>query len=816
LLAACGSGSGRQGTQLNVSGTGPTSPVLAGTQTNFVMTVTNSGSYPAQDVTITDNIGNGLKFISITCTASGGATCPSPASVSMSVPSIPNGGTLAFTVTVQLDSGATGTIQNTMRASFSEEIDPSGASAVVTATAYDTVTNVVVSGTGPTTAVLGGSTINWVMTVKNNGPDATDAFNATDHLGNGLTLSSITCTASGGAKCPSVVGVETAVPTLPSGGTLTFTVATVVASSANGTLSNGLSVDITTNPDPTANSFTATASVVAAELVVSGVAPPGPVLAGATGTFVMTVKNNGPATSQNISISNALSAGLTASGPITCVASGGGVCPAQTSGATISVPSLVLNGSLAFSVPFTVNAGTNGQVSDTLTVSSTTDPRGNQTATAVVGAGSSSLAVSETAPSPVAGGSNAVFTAVILNQGPSEADNIQVTYALSGPAGTTATVACLPQAGAQCPTGITAGQTSFVVPLIETGHSLTFTFTVPVPLTAVGQGDVINTVTIAAAGDTNPVNQATAQVSVVNPANGTYTVYAANGQQYSMVINFDTPASYNITNAAGTVNITEQFAANGSGYYTVSGTEQLQVAQDLIVGGQDFGDGNGVIPYLAGRVFGTSFTQLAEFGGLYDIVTRDVPIAGSPTTTPGTARVAGNVLAVCQSPVGVKEPQNCASTVQSYSLSVSGDVYTATNTQNQSTFTFQLAISGGTAAFLSAGPSSDGNQLVIGLPDSTSIAGGTTVGSSTAPIGDWVTVTLTPSLYSYTGQLTGSDSAALGAVNPQGGPFSLETGPLQLSNQPIYVMQSYPMVVTFGSPAGTDAGLLQITVPQQQ
>ena len=326
-LAACAAGSGRQGTEIAVSGTGPADPVQSGSNAVFLMTVTNTGPYDASDIKLIDNVGNQLKLVSITCTASGGATCPSTPTVEMTNLSLPDGGSLLFTVTTQLDSGATGTIQNTMTASFAEELDPTQDSASATGTAFSIITNVVVAGTGPAGTLVGGAPAVFVMTVTNNGPDATEAFNVYDNVGNGLSLDGITCAGSGGATCPATVGVLTAIPTLPSGGILTFTVDTTIGQNVNGTVSNELVADVKTNPTPTSDTYYATATVVTAALAVSGTAPSGPLLGGTSSAFTMVVTNNGPGTAENIAISNALSAGITASGTVTCVATGGATCP---------------------------------------------------------------------------------------------------------------------------------------------------------------------------------------------------------------------------------------------------------------------------------------------------------------------------------------------------------------------------------------------------------------------------------------------------------------------------------------------------------
>ena len=805
MLSACAGGSGRQGTQIVVTGTGPTAQVQAGSDIVFVMTVRNTGPYDASNIKLIDNVGNQLKLVAITCAAAGGAVCPAAPTVEMTIPSLTNGASLVFSVTAQLDSTASGIVQNTLTASFAEEIDPTGASAAVTATAFNIITNVVVSGSGPPGVVVGGSPAVFVMTVTNNGPDAATNFNVFDNPGNGLILTGITCAASGGAICPATVGVLTAIQSLPSGGVLTFTVNTTVGRTVNGTVTNQLVADIKTNPTQSADSFYATATVVTAELDITGTPPPAPLLPGTAAAFTLVVTNNGPGTAQNIAFTNVLSANITASGAITCVASGGAACP-TTLGPSMTLASMPNAGVLTFTVPFTVNTNASGPVTDMLTVTSSTDPRGPQVATIGVGSGSNFITVTENGAADVGAGSNAVFTAVVANTGPAVATNINVGYTLTGPAGTVATVTCTAAAGVFCPP--TLGP-AMVIPSLGVGRAVNFTFTVPVPVAAAGQGAIINTVTVSAIGNSNPQNTASFSTVPVNSNNGTYQVFAANGNQYTMVANFDA-GTYTITGNGQ--NIQVAFVPGGGGY-TVGGAPAFRVSTDLIVGGQDFMDGRGVIPYVAARVFGSTVQQLAgTSGGQYNLMTIDIPTTGVAVTSAGTARVSGNTLAICQSATTVTTTQNCpAASLQSYALSVDGNVYTGINTTTAQPFTFQEALIGATAALLSTSTAADGSpQFIIGLPDASVIAGGTTQGESTAH--EWITATLSSALYSFTGTL-GADQAPLARISPTAGPFSMLVGNLASNGAQIYVMQSFPLTVATGGSGGAASGLLQVTIP---
>ena len=812
-LAACASGSGRQGTEIVVTGTGPTGQVQGGSNAVFVMSVANTGPYTASNIKLIDNVGNQLKLLSITCAASGGAVCPTSPSVEMVISEIPNGGVLKFSVTVQLDNGATGTVENSMVASFAYEIDPTQDSAAVTATAFSVVNDVVVGGAGPSGTIIGGSSAVFVMTVTNDGTGATGAFNVFDNPGNGLTITSITCAGSNGAVCPTTVGVLTAVPTLPAGGVLTFTVTTAVGQNVNGTVTNELVVNVPGNTGT--NNFYATATVVTADILVAGTAPTGPLLVGDSGVFTMTVTNNGPGIAQTISITNALSPNATASGPITCAASDGAVCPNPV-GSPMTLATMPVGGELTFSIPFTVIAS--GSLTDMMTVTSATDPGSPRTHTDTVGATGSDLEVSLNGAFQNASG-NAVFTATVLNEGPAAATPVNVTYTFTGPVASPLSATC------SAPAGVTCTTTSGAATISSLGNGRAAVLTITVPSSA--QGTITGTVTATATGNTDLTgNTASATVNVVSSHNGTYLLFAANGLQYTMTVNFDN-GIYSISGNGQ--NISGTFTPDGTGTYYVSETIRVRPSTNILVGADALGSGGTVIPYFGARQFASTVQALSSTPGpLYDLVVLSISPTGVTTTAAGTARASGNVLSVCQEPV---IPQNCLTgmpdDLQTYYVTVSGNIYTATNTTGTgpppfATGGFQLAQVGASDALVSVGQAGNGTglELVIGLPDGPTLAGGTTSGpsifsSNTKP--DWIdTMTLTPTSTGATFATNGASgtttTATLAPLTNNSAPFSMETGPLSAGGD-VFVMEAYPLTIAFGGAASAASGLLELTVP---
>jgi uncharacterized repeat protein (TIGR01451 family) len=694
MLSACGGGSGRQGTDIVVTGSGPTNQLAAGDSAVFTMTVANNGDNDASDVTISDHT-SGLSLSGITCSASGGATCPASTSGTMSIPSLPAGGSLTFQVSTSVAQVGNGlvTVQNTMTAQYGTDVDSSNNSATVDAAAYIASADVSVTGTNPTQAVAAGSTAEFVFTVGNSGADAASnvTLTATANAGS-MTIS---CTAGNGATCPSDLASHMTVDQLPANGTLTFTVDVAVSATFNG--------------------------LVQAELRASS---------SATSTAAATYD---PDTSNN---------------------------------------------------------------SLTLQVEATT---------------STDLTVTQTVPSTVSAGDTAQFNVVVTNPGSSTLSNVALTDSLTS--GFTATVSCVPgsSSGIACPN--VSNPASITIPTMRGGDYLTLLYSVTVPST--WRGAITNTVQVSAAGDPNTANNtAVATTQAVDGLSGTYTVFAANGLQYSLTIDFD-QNTYTMSGNGQTW--TKTFAAAGNGDFVVTGStlERMRTATDLIVGGQDFGTGEGVLPYVAARSFVTSLLQAQ---GTYDLATRDVS-GSSATTHAGTASISNNTLAICQTDNDVQRPSSCGGSLVSYALTVSGNTFTAVNTQVPSdSYNFMIARSGALTLLISAGALTDGSgnqQLRIGLPDSSGIAGASSLSgpSTLGTTGDWVTISnLSQTTYGFTSLLNNSDTATLVQISA-GGPFAMRDGTLQSSGAPIYVLQAVPLEVTVGDFSGAASGLLQITLP---
>jgi uncharacterized repeat protein (TIGR01451 family) len=944
-LAACGAGSGRSGTDLAVTGSLATPVLLGGDPVVFVMTVTNRGEFEATGVQIRNaTLQVSQSGLSITCSASGGATCPAATGPTMEVPVLPRGGRLDFEVRSTLNVGASGTFSNTMVVTAdTTDIDSGNNSATVSGTV--TSNDVAITATAPPGPLVAPAAT-FTMVVDNAGPDtARDVLLTTTASANLVFVpADVACVTDGGAEAPlPQTDGSLLVPSVPAGAQLVCSVPVVVVAGTSGVAV--VSMTAASAGDGRAGNDTGTASVSATlvnDVSVTGTAPPGPLLEGpavftmvvanagpaqaddvrltttasanlslspaaiscvgqggaqaptlqddgsllsaaipagaqldcsipvtvARGTsgqavvsmtasaagdqrpgndtatvsvsatlvsdlnvagsaaatsvpgggatsFTFVVGNSGPATAFDVEVANVLGSGLSAAGAVSCSASGGATVPVPTVDGTLVASALPVGGVLTCTVPVTVDAGASGPVGTTFSASTEGETRPfDNTVTVTTVAVSTDLVVSQSGADEAPAGRAFAFVARINNAGPGPVRDLRIDWTRDAATGIVfETPTCRASAGAVCPAVIGPTMT---VQTLESGRTLEFTFDVSTALDF--RGEVSNTVAISAAGDTNPDNnEATATTRVVDPRNGSYEVFAADGRGYDLVVDFD---GGRYTMSGNGDSVTRSFTGDASdtgdtGEFVVQGNERFRVATDLLVGGHDFG--NGVLPYVAARSFAGSLAALA---GSYNLATRIVGADGGARTLPGTAVISGNTLSVCESDTAeVPVVRLCpAGARKDYlNLALDGSVVTGIAGDGEA-IRFSVAGSGGAKFLFSVGPTApDAQRVRYGVVDST---GGLTFGpaqSGASTTGDWVTLTVvdgSPVTYTVTGGAA-PDGGDLTPVNPVGGPFSMLTGLSGAYGGQVLLLQSFPLqILVGGAPAASPAsGLLQLTLP---
>jgi hypothetical protein len=813
MLAGCGAGSGRSGTELIVTGAVSADRLNGGDAVSFEMSVSNRGEFDAKDVLIRNaTLQISQASVRITCTPSGGATCPATTGTSMSVDKLPAGGSLQFTVAGTLTAGASGTFANTMSVS-AETADVNTDNNSVTVSGTASSHDVGVTGVAPAGPLLTDSAT-FTFTVDNPGPDAAEEVVLTTTAVSNLVLqrASISCVPTGGASTPILQPDDTLhVATLPAASSLVCSVPVSVLPGTNGT--TAVSMSVAAPGDARAGNNTATA-VVGATLVsnlgVTGTVASPQVVGGTSTRFDFLVSNQGPASALDVVLSTTLSTDLSLAGAVSCSATGGALLPTVAADGSLVSAAIPAGGALSCAVPVTVAAGANGIVFATFGARSA-NPARAATASLTVStvAVSSNLGVSQSGVTEQAAGTPLSFSARVNNPGPGSASNVRVDWTTVVPAGVSFQApTCVGLNGAVCPDVLGASMT---VPVLGPGRTLVFTFAATASATARG---VVQSSVVVGSDEDQDLGNNTSSVAttLIDPRNGGYDVFAADGRGYTLNIDFD---ALRYTMSGNGASQQRSFVPDAGGF-TVGGTARLRVASDLIVGGHDFGAG--VTPFVAARSFSSNVATMA---GTYNLFSRRVAADGSATTVPATAFISGNTLSVCESestPVASVRLCATADRTDYLNLTASGSVVTGTTASGER-FSFSVASSGAAKILLSAGTMTDLRQrLRIGLIDST---GGVTFGpAQQGPTtnGDWASVTLVdglPVLWGSTGTFTNDSAQLVSVTNSGSAPFSMLTGTSVATNGSIYLMQAYPMIVVIGgSPFFSPAsGLLQIALP---
>jgi len=496
-----------------------------GTNITYVLSLANTGSNAAQNVSFGDSIPSGVSFISQTQVSGPSLSLNYGSGTTYaSIATLSAGASATVDIVGSISSGVpvNTTLTDQAGASTSTQLSTSSVTSVsaTTTTTTQNQADLQVSQSAAAT-VNAGNNLTWTVTVTNNGPSAAQSVTLTDTLPSATSFvsqaqtsgSSFTLTHSGNA-------ISDTLASLSSGASATFTFTGLIgASVAGGSVLSNTASAASSTADPNSGNNSATASTTVntqADLAVAN-AGPAAVLAGNTITYAITVTNNGPSDAQSVALSDALPSGISF------------VSQSQTSGASFTlghtgnqvsdtIATLPSGASATFSVvgqeSASVASGT--VLSDTAAVSSsTTDPTsGNNSATASATVGTQAgLVVVNAGPTTALADDDLTYTITVTNNGPSDAQNVTLVDTL--PTGTTF-VAQAETSGLSFALTQTGNQVSDSISTLPAGSSATFTLTALVGA-SVPDGTVLSDTATASTSTTDPNssnNSSTASTTV--------------------------------------------------------------------------------------------------------------------------------------------------------------------------------------------------------------------------------------------------------------------------------------------------------------
>jgi uncharacterized repeat protein (TIGR01451 family) len=460
-----------------VTNSGVPSPVVPGNNITYTQTVINNGPINGIDATMTEVVPTNTTFQSIVVSGAGasGWTCTNPAVggtgvITCTNPNIPAGSTGAATFTTVVNvnaSTASGTqITDTISATSNtyDPIPANNTATVQTIVGASGTANLAITNAGTPNPVVQGQNITYTVTVTNNGPSAATSPVFSETLPTNTTFVSVgVASGTSGWTC-SPTSISCNIGSLAVGASTTFTVVVKVGATVpSGTIITDTAqvTSNTTDPNPS-NNFATVTTVVAssasqADLALTKVGTPNPVLAGNNITYTIVVTNNGPGTASTVTMTDTLPANTTVVSITPPATPTGWVCPAAALGVqTCTNASLGASTTSTFTLVLKVTAGTapGTVITNSATVSSaTSDPTNtNNTATTtstVASPTQADVSILKTAsPEPVDQGTNLTYTLQVTNNGPAVATGVTVTDVL--PSQVTYTSVSIPSVQGSC------------------------------------------------------------------------------------------------------------------------------------------------------------------------------------------------------------------------------------------------------------------------------------------------------------------------------------------------------------------------------
>ncbi|WP_140725004.1 CshA/CshB family fibrillar adhesin-related protein [Pseudomonas sp. Hp2] len=339
-------------------------PVAVGDTLTYTLTAVVSNSKTTDTLTLTDTLGAGLDFGSVTST--GSFTCNAANPLVCTLPAGTAPGTYSLTYTARVNAQASGTVTNAVVGSGGDTPSCTGSCNTSTPVATPSVTvNKTTSTTGPVSV---GDSVDYTLTVVVANSKTTGVVTLTDTLGTGLDFGSVTST--GSFTCNAANPLVCTLPAGSAPGTYTVSYRATVNAQASGSVTNAV---VPSGPDtPTCGTACGTTTPVTKPGVSysKSASTPGPVAVGDTLTYTLTAVVSNSKTTDTLTLTDTLGAGLdfgsvTSAGSFSCSAANPLVC---------TLPAGTVPGTYSLAYTATVNAQASGTVTNAVVGSGSDTP----------------------------------------------------------------------------------------------------------------------------------------------------------------------------------------------------------------------------------------------------------------------------------------------------------------------------------------------------------------------------------------------------------------------------------------------------------
>jgi hypothetical protein len=330
-------------------------------------------------------------------------------------------------------------------------------------------------------------------------------------------------------------------------------------------------------------------------------------------------------------------------------------------------------------------------------------------------------------------------------------------------------------------------------------------------------------------GNAKPEVAVAKTANTADARNGTYRVYAANGTQQQLAVDFDA-GSYTMTDNLGQAEsgaFAEDFTEPGTYVFassritTPANTSRFRVTTDAIVGAFPFQvaysnpAAYAAQPFVAARDFVATAAQL---DGTYNrfSVTRSPGSVSDSTILAMRLSGSGTVLEICNDNIVYRIDLCPAASKRTYAVAAGIDsTWVGTNVANPGEVAnFRVARIGGQNVYLAGGVNASPavQFLRIGLPESSSWP--TTRGLGASTEGSWGSNLIDAANSVRTA--TNPDSSYGSLTLPVGGTFSSQPAGIRSLNaagtRRYFVMQNGPLSIVVGSRNPNTQGYIQINL----
>ena len=295
-------------TDLRVTKTDGRTSVLGGTRLDYTLTVTNNGPDGATGVSVVDTIPTGTTLITAGANAPNPSqgSCPTttPTTVTCNLGALANGASATITISVNTPVVLADTVKTNSATVSGAQVDPAPLNntgtddTTLTAAPPPPETDLRVTKTDGQTSVVGGTRLNYTLTVTNNGPDAATGVSVTDTIPTGTTLvtAAPNAPAASQGSCPTITvnTVTCNLGNLANGASATITISVDTSAVLADTVKTNSATVSGGETDPTPGNNTGTDNTTLTP------PPPGPPPPAGTGTVTIKKLVNGAGADQNL------------------------------------------------------------------------------------------------------------------------------------------------------------------------------------------------------------------------------------------------------------------------------------------------------------------------------------------------------------------------------------------------------------------------------------------------------------------------------------------------------------------------------------